>query len=57
VGDTLVGAVAGVVGPVTALTVGGLLAAVYAGVFMVRPNSVRAYRGVAAEKEAAPAPP
>ena len=46
-GDTLVGAVAGVLGPVTALTLGGALAALYAGVFIVRPNPVRAYQGVA----------
>ncbi|CAN5528867.1 MFS transporter [soil metagenome] len=45
-GDTLIGAVAGVLGPVTALTAGGALAAVYACGFIVRPNPVRGYRGV-----------
>ncbi|WP_123023968.1 MFS transporter [Mycolicibacterium stellerae] len=52
-GDTLVGAVAGAVGPVTALTIGGGLAALYAVVFMVRPNPVRSYLGVSQEEEAA----
>ena len=51
-GDTLVGAVAGVLGPVTALTVGGLVATLYAGVFVFRPNPVREYQGVGEEEEA-----
>jgi len=51
-GDTLVGAVAGGLGPVTALTLGGVLAAGYAGVFIVRPNPVREYRGAGADEEA-----
>ena len=49
-GDTLVGAVAGVLGPVMALTLGGVLAATYAGAFTARPNPVREYRGVEAEE-------
>jgi MFS family permease len=52
-GDTLVGAVAGVLGPVTALTLGGALAALYAGGFIVRPNPIRAYQGAAEEEDAA----
>ena len=49
-GDTLVGAVAGVLGPVMALTLGGVLAAAYAGIFTARPNPVREYRGVEAKE-------
>ncbi|NUR08125.1 MAG: MFS transporter [Nocardioidaceae bacterium] len=49
-GDTLVGAVAGVLGPVLALSLGGVLAAAYAGSYLVRPTEVRAYRGVNAEE-------
>jgi Transmembrane secretion effector len=59
-GDTLMGGVAGVLGPVLALTVGGILAAAYAGGFLLRSNRVLAYTGVAAEREsanAAPQPP
>jgi MFS family permease len=55
-GDTLVGAAAGVLGPVTALTVGGAMAATYACAFLARTNPVREYRGVAAEEVDAPAP-
>jgi len=55
-GDTLIGAVAGALGPVTALTLGGLVAALYPTVFLVRSNPVRVYQGVAAEEESAPAP-
>lgn len=54
-GDTLVGAVAGAVGPVMALSLGGVLAALYPLVFLVRPNPVRGYAGVAAEEEPATA--
>jgi hypothetical protein len=46
----MVGALAGVLGPVMALTVGGALAAAYAGVFMAGPNPVREYGGVAAQE-------
>ena len=52
-GDTLVGAVAGVVGPVTALTLGGVLAAVYAGVLHGPAESGPRVPGVAQEEEAA----
>lgn len=52
-GDTLIGAVAGVLGPVAALSLGGLVAALYPAVFMIRPNPVRVYQGVAAEEEGA----
>lgn len=52
-GDTLIGAAAGVLGPVAALTVGGLVAALYPVVFLIRPNPVRVYEGVAAEDEGA----
>lgn len=54
-GDTLVGAVAGAMGPVMALSLGGVLAALYPLVFLVRPNPVRGYAGVAAEEEPATA--
>jgi MFS family permease len=49
-GDTLMGGVAGLVGPVLALTLGGALAGVYAGGFLVRSNPVLAYTGVAGER-------
>jgi MFS family permease len=55
-GDTLVGAVAGVLGPITALTIGGAIAAVYASAFVARANPVRDYRGVAVEEVDGPAP-
>jgi MFS family permease len=45
-GDVLIGALAGVLGPVFALTLGGLVATVYAGAFLVRPNPVQEYRTV-----------
>ncbi|AKS34860.1 MFS transporter [Mycolicibacterium goodii] len=54
-GDTLVGAVAGALGPVLALSLGGILAALYPVVFLVRPNPVGVYAGVAAEEEPATA--
>jgi MFS family permease len=54
-GDTLVGAVAGAIGPVAALTVGGVLAALYPAAFIFRPNPVRTYQGVTGEREAASA--
>jgi hypothetical protein len=38
---------------VTALTLGGALAGLYAGGFIVRPNPVRAYQGVAQDEDAA----
>jgi MFS family permease len=50
-GDTLIGAVAGALGPITALTLGGAIAALYGGCFLFRPNPVRVYGGVGAEEE------
>ncbi len=47
-GDTLVGAVAGAIGPVAALTLGGGVAALYAVFFMVRPNPVARVPGCGA---------
>ncbi|MET0705161.1 MAG: MFS transporter [Mycobacterium sp.] len=52
-GDTLIGAIAGVLGPVTALTLGGVLGAVYACGFVFRPNPVREYRGAGDDDPAA----
>lgn len=45
-GDVLVGAAAGVVGPVAALTGGGLVTAAYAASYLGRRNVVRTYTGV-----------
>jgi hypothetical protein len=45
VGDLVIGLAAGVVGPVVALTCGGLLAALYPAVLLARPNEVREYAG------------
>lgn len=45
-GDVLVGAVAGLVGPVLALTGGGLVTAAYAASYLARRNIVREYAGV-----------
>jgi MFS family permease len=55
VGDTVMGGVAGLLGPVVALTLGGALAVVYAGGFLVRSNPVLAYTGVAGERDGEPA--
>jgi MFS family permease len=49
-GDTIMGGVAGLLGPVLALTLGGALAGVYAGGFLIRSNPVLAYTGVAGER-------
>jgi hypothetical protein len=43
IGDLVVGAFAGVVGPVAALTVGGLGPILVAAGYLVRPNVVREY--------------
>jgi MFS family permease len=51
-GDTLMGGVAGLLGPVLALTLGGTLAGVYAGGFLIRCNPVLGYTGVAGESGA-----
>jgi hypothetical protein len=53
-GDVLVGAVAGIVGPVAALMAGGLGTAGYAGSFLARPNVVRGYRRAPSLEVAAP---
>lgn len=50
-GDTVMGGVAGLLGPVLALTLGGALAGVYAGGFLIRSNPVCGYTGVAGERE------
>ena len=55
-GDTLMGGVAGLLGPVLALTVGGALAGIYATSFLVRANPVLAYTGVAGERAPGPTP-
>jgi MFS family permease len=44
-GDVLIGAVTAVVGPVVALTGGGMVAVCYAATFLLRPNVVREYPG------------
>jgi hypothetical protein len=54
VGDTLVGAVAGALGPALTLTCGGVLTGLYAAGFLTRPNVVREYAGASAEPPAAP---
>lgn len=46
IGDVVVGAFAGLVGPVTALTVGAFAPILVAAGFSVRPNIVRSYAGV-----------
>ena len=51
VGDLLMGAFAGLVGPVVALTIGGFGPMVVALGFASRPNRVRDYRGVEEEPE------
>jgi hypothetical protein len=53
IGDIVVGAIAGVVGPVVALTAGGLGPIVVAGWFWMRDNVVRSYTGVVEEDEEA----
>jgi MFS family permease len=45
VGNAVVGGVAGLLGPVTALTVGALVTIAYAAAMMSRPNVVRSYTG------------
>lgn len=56
-GDSFIGAVAGVVGPVLALTAGGLVPVLYAAAFLSRPNEIRAYRGAEEPSEEAVAAP
>jgi MFS family permease len=57
VGDLLMGAFAGVVGPVVALTIGGFGPMLVAAGFASRPNRVRDYRGVVEEEPAEPVAP
>jgi hypothetical protein len=45
IGDVVVGGFAGLVGPVLALTLGGLGPVLIALAFLARPNVVRAYTG------------
>jgi MFS family permease len=47
IGDVVVGAAAGVLGPITALTLGGIVPAAIALGYLSRPNRVREYAGVA----------
>jgi MFS family permease len=57
VGDLLMGAFAGVVGPVVALTIGGFGPMLVAAGFASRPNRVRDYRGVVEEEPTEPVAP
>jgi MFS family permease len=60
IGDTLIGAVAGLIGPVTALTAGAVVPVIAGVLLMVRPNEVRDYAGIGgfeAEEEHAPPDP
>jgi MFS family permease len=56
IGDVVIGSFAAVVGPVVALTVGGLGPLLVAAGFMARPNVVREYAGAGAEADAAETP-
>jgi MFS family permease len=51
IGDVVVGAVAGILGPVTALTLGGVVPALVAVGFLTRPNLVREYAGPSPDEE------
>jgi MFS family permease len=51
IGDVVVGAAAGVLGPITALTLGGIVPAAIALGYLSRPNRVREYAGVADVEE------
>jgi MFS family permease len=53
-GDVVIGAAAGLLGPVVALTAGGAVPVLVALVMLARPNRVREYAGLAAEPEAVP---
>jgi hypothetical protein len=56
-GDLLMGAFAGLVGPVVALTIGGFGPMLVAAGFASRPNRVRDYRGVVEEEPVEPVAP
>jgi MFS family permease len=58
IGDVAVGAFAGLVGPVAALTVGGVGPVLVAAGFLARPNAVREYAGaVDVQETTGPLPP
>ena len=58
IGDVVMGAFAAVVGPVAALTIGGLGPVLVAGAFLTRPNVVREYASASVpESEIAPGAP
>ncbi|NEK85962.1 MFS transporter [Blastococcus saxobsidens] len=56
IGDVAMGAFAAVVGPVLALTIGGIGPMLVAAAFSARPNVVRDYRGVVEEADEPPEP-
>jgi Transmembrane secretion effector len=56
IGDLLMGAFAGVVGPIAALTIGGLGPVLVAAVFRARPNVVREYTSASVPEPDVPAP-
>jgi MFS family permease len=56
-GDLSIGWIAGALGPIGALTVGGLVPIVYAGVHLARPGLVRDYTGREPEAPAVVVPP
>lgn len=51
IGDVVMGAAAGVLGPVAALSLGGIVPALVAMAFLSRPNLVREYAGASSEEE------
>jgi MFS family permease len=55
IGDLIIGAFAGVVGPAAALTVGGLGPVLVSAAFRLRPNVVRDYAGASAPEPDVPA--
>ena len=56
IGDLLIGAFAGVVGPIAALTIGGLGPVLVAAAFRARPNVVREYASASVREPDVPAP-
>jgi MFS family permease len=56
IGDLLIGAFAGIVGPMAALTIGGLGPVLVAAVFRARPNVVREYTSASVPEPEVPAP-
>ncbi|NIH67164.1 MFS transporter [Modestobacter marinus] len=53
-GDVVIGAAAGLLGPVTALTAGAAIPVLVGAALLTRTNVVREYAGIAVENEAAP---